>query len=164
CPGAPLRRRRRSASLPRGLLPAAFARRSARPGVRRHDAGTGDRPDRMAGARRGLGAAARPSPPAVARSRSRVPDRGGVMDRPWLMAAAAGAARMLGAVPVAACFDALRGQVYGAVYVVDADAVETLVPPLVLTIDELAARSPQRPRVVVGDGAVRYADQVARWS
>src|SRR6266536_3586044 len=80
------------------------------------------------------------------------------------MAAAAGAARVLGAVPVAACFDALRGQVYGAVYVVDADVVETLVPPLVLTIDELAARSPQRPRVVVGDGAIRYADQVMRWS
>src|SRR6266516_7044772 len=83
---------------------------------------------------------------------------------PSLMAAAAGAARVLGPVPVAACYDALRGQVYGAVYVIDADAVETLVPPLVLTIDELAARSPQRPRVVVGDGAVRYADQVARWS
>src|SRR5216117_3407669 len=83
---------------------------------------------------------------------------------PSLMAAAAGAARMLGAVPIAACFDALRGQVYGAVYVIDAHAVATLVPPLVLTIDELAARSPQRPRVVVGDGAVRYADQVARWS
>jgi len=25
-------------------------------------------------------------------------------------------------------------------------------------------RSPQRPRLVVGDGALRYADQVARWS
>jgi len=83
---------------------------------------------------------------------------------PSLMAAAAGAARVLGAVPVAACFDALRGQVYGAVYVIDAHAVETLVPPLVLTIDELAGRSPQRPRLVVGDGALRYADQVARWS
>src|SRR5213083_3052294 len=71
---------------------------------------------------------------------------------PSLMAAAAGAARMLGAVPVAACFDALRGQVYGAVYVIDAHAVATLVPPLVLTIDELAGRSPQRPRLVVGDG------------
>src|SRR3989442_11380466 len=34
---------------------------------------------------------------------------------PSLMAAAAGAARLLGAVPIAACFDALRGQVYGAV-------------------------------------------------
>jgi len=83
---------------------------------------------------------------------------------PSLMVAAAGAARVLGAVPVAACFDALRGQVYGAVYVIDAHAVETLVPPLVLTIDELAGRSPQRPRLVVGDGALRYADQVARWS
>src|SRR6059036_3431934 len=34
---------------------------------------------------------------------------------PSLLAAAAGAALRLGAVPIAACFDALRGQVYGAV-------------------------------------------------
>jgi hypothetical protein len=27
----------------------------------------------------------------------------------------------------------------------------------------LARIAPMRPRVVVGDGAVRYADQVARW-
>src|SRR5213082_946401 len=35
---------------------------------------------------------------------------------PSLMAAAAGAAVRLGTEPVAACFDALRGQVYGAMY------------------------------------------------
>src|SRR5947208_469667 len=48
---------------------------------------------------------------------------------PSLMAAAATVARQLGPVPVAACYDALRGQVYGAVYVFHADAVETRVAP-----------------------------------
>jgi len=82
---------------------------------------------------------------------------------PSLMAAAAGAALKLGAEPVAACFDALRGQVYGALYVVHPDRVETLVAPAVRTVAELARAAPVRPRMVVGDGAVRYADEVARW-
>src|SRR5439155_633897 len=82
---------------------------------------------------------------------------------PSLMAAAAGAAVKLGAEPVAACFDALRGQVYGALYVFHPDRVETLFAPAVLTVEELARDAPVRPRLVVGDGAVRYADQVARW-
>ena len=82
---------------------------------------------------------------------------------PSLLAAAAGAAERVGAVPVAACFDALRGQVYGAVYVVRGDRIDTLVPPTVATVAELAARGP-RPALVVGDGAVRYADEVTRWS
>jgi len=83
---------------------------------------------------------------------------------PSLMAAAAGAAPKLGAEPVAACFDALRGQVYGAVYVFHPDRVETVVAPAVLTVPELARVAPRRPRLVVGDGAVRYADDVASWS
>ena len=82
---------------------------------------------------------------------------------PSLMAAAAGAALKLGAEPVAACFDALRGQVYGALYVFHPDRVETLVAPAVLTVGELARISPVTPRVVLGDGAVRYADEVGRW-
>ena len=82
---------------------------------------------------------------------------------PSLMAAAAGAARKLGAEPVAACFDALRGQVYGAVYAFHADRVETLVAPAVLTVRERARLAPVPPRLVVGDGAVRYADEVTRW-
>src|SRR6266487_792485 len=69
---------------------------------------------------------------------------------PSLMAAAAGAALKLGAEPVAACFDALRGQVYGAVYVFHPDRVETLVAPAVLTVAELARVAPVEPRVVVG--------------
>src|SRR5213595_3435661 len=51
---------------------------------------------------------------------------------PSLVGAAAGAALKLGAEPVAACFDALRGQVYGALYVFHPDRVETLVAPAVL--------------------------------
>ena len=82
---------------------------------------------------------------------------------PSLMAAAAGAASRLGAEPVAACFDALRGQVYGAVYVFHPDRVETVIAPAVLTVPELARVSPRQPRLVVGDGAVRYADDVTRW-
>src|SRR5207245_1784081 len=51
---------------------------------------------------------------------------------PSLMAAAAGAALRVGTDPVAVCFDALRGQVYGAMYVFHPDRVDTLVQPTVL--------------------------------
>src|SRR5206468_9666292 len=74
-----------------------------------------------------------------------------------------GAAVKRGPGAVAACFDALRGQVYGAVYVFHPDRVETVVAPAVLTVAELARLAPVRPRVAVGDGAVRYAEEVARW-
>src|SRR5712691_2081525 len=72
---------------------------------------------------------------------------------PSLLATAAGAALRLGAVPIAACFDALRGQVYGAVYVIHADRVETLVAPAVVTVADLARLTPTtaRPQLVVGD-------------
>jgi tRNA threonylcarbamoyl adenosine modification protein YeaZ len=82
---------------------------------------------------------------------------------PSLLAAAAGAAARLGAVPIAACFDALRGQVYAGIYVVHPDRAETLLAPSVVTVAELATRSPVRPRLVVGDGAVRYAADVTAW-
>lgn len=84
---------------------------------------------------------------------------------PSLLAAAAGGAvtARLGAEPVAACFDALRGEVYGAMYAVHADRVETLVAPAVLRVEQLVERTALRPKLVVGDGAVRYADAVVRW-
>src|SRR2546422_160172 len=56
---------------------------------------------------------------------------------PSLMAAAAGAAVKLGPVPIAACFDALRGQVDGAIYVVHPGRVQTLLAPALLTRPEL---------------------------
>jgi tRNA threonylcarbamoyladenosine biosynthesis protein TsaB len=90
---------------------------------------------------------------------------------PSLMAAAAGAAAQLGPVPIAACYDALRGQVYGALYVVRPGArdgtggtVETLAAPAVMTMVEFARAAPARPAAVVGDGATRYPDEVRRWS
>src|SRR3989454_8979906 len=81
---------------------------------------------------------------------------------PSLMAAAAGAALKLGAEPVAAGFDALPGQGYGALYVFHPDRVETLVAPSVLTVAELARGAPMRPRMVAGDGAGRSGGGVAR--
>lgn len=83
---------------------------------------------------------------------------------PSLMAAAATVAAQLGSVPIAACYDALRGQVFGALYVVRAGTVETVVAPQVMTIADFAEMAPVRPAVVVGDGATRYAEAVLRWS
>jgi tRNA threonylcarbamoyladenosine biosynthesis protein TsaB len=84
---------------------------------------------------------------------------------PSLLAAAAGAAERAGNVPVAACFDALRGQVYGAVYVVHSDRVDTLVPPTLTTIAELEGLvGARRPALAVGDGAVRYGEEISRWT
>jgi len=83
---------------------------------------------------------------------------------PSLMAAAAGAALRLGTDPVAACFDALRGQVYGAMYAFHADRVDILVQPTVLTPAEFARVAPVRPRLVVVGGGARFADQMTQWA
>jgi tRNA threonylcarbamoyladenosine biosynthesis protein TsaB len=83
---------------------------------------------------------------------------------PSLMAAAAGGALRLGTDPVAACFDALRGQVYGAMYVFHPDRVDTLVEPTVLTPAEFIRTAPARPRLVVGAGVTRVADELTRWT
>jgi tRNA threonylcarbamoyladenosine biosynthesis protein TsaB len=82
---------------------------------------------------------------------------------PSLMGAAHAAAR--GEVgPVAACFDALRGQVFAAVYAFPPGRVETLVAPGLFTLAALARVAPVRPLVAVGDGAVRYSDEVVAWT
>jgi len=82
---------------------------------------------------------------------------------PSLMGHAHASAADLAGAPVAACFDALRGQVFGAVYAFPPAAVDTLVPPDVLTVGELMARSPRRPARVVGDGAERYGAALSAW-
>jgi len=82
---------------------------------------------------------------------------------PSLMGAAhAAAGEEVG--PVAVCFDALRGQVFGAVYAFPPGRVETLVAPALFTVGALARAAPVRPLVAVGDGAVRYADAVVAWT
>jgi tRNA threonylcarbamoyladenosine biosynthesis protein TsaB len=64
----------------------------------------------------------------------------------------------------AACFDALRGQVFAAVYAIHSDSVETLVAPGLFTLPELARVTPIRPALAVGDGAERYRAEVELWT
>ena len=66
--------------------------------------------------------------------------------------------------PVAACFDALRGQLFGAVYGFPPGRVETLVAPGLFTAVELTAATPTRPIVAVGDGAARNAAVMHAWT
>jgi len=82
---------------------------------------------------------------------------------PSLLAAAWAASRWH-AGPVAALYDALRGDVFGAVYAFGDRGIETIVPPTLLTVARLRALTPTRPMVAVGDGAVRYADDVRDWT
>ena len=83
---------------------------------------------------------------------------------PALAAAAASAAAVLGPVPIAACFDALRGQIFGAVYVLRPERLEVVVAPGLWTPEELIAATPERPRAAVGDGAVRYSAALEQWT
>ncbi|HJS42705.1 MAG TPA: tRNA (adenosine(37)-N6)-threonylcarbamoyltransferase complex dimerization subunit type 1 TsaB [Gemmatimonadales bacterium] len=79
---------------------------------------------------------------------------------PSLLGAAYGA----GVETVAACYDALRGQVFGAIYRFGDDRVQTLVAPSVFTLPELVAAAPRPPILAVGDGADRYRDEVVAWT
>ncbi|MGH7530456.1 MAG: hypothetical protein ACREMN_08765, partial [Gemmatimonadales bacterium] len=54
--------------------------------------------------------------------------------------------------------------VFGAVYAFPPGRVETLVAPAVCTLAALARVAPVRPILAVGDGAVRYADDVTAWT
>jgi tRNA A37 threonylcarbamoyladenosine modification protein TsaB len=67
-------------------------------------------------------------------------------------------------VPIAACFDALRGQLYGMVGVIHAARVEWVVAPRLCTLAELIDATPVRPRMVVGDGAMKFSREVETWS
>ena len=76
---------------------------------------------------------------------------------------AAHAAAAGGAGPVVACFDALRGQVFGAVYAFPPGRVETLIAPDLFIVPDLARIAPVRPVQAVGDGAQRYAREIEDW-
>lgn len=92
---------------------------------------------------------------------------------PSLMATAFGAQPFFGSAPVAALYDALRGEVFGAVYAFrEAESggragmrqAQAVVPPTLTTVTDLVARCPAAPAVAVGDGAVAYADAVRVWT
>jgi tRNA threonylcarbamoyladenosine biosynthesis protein TsaB len=81
---------------------------------------------------------------------------------PSLMAAAWGAAA-LAAGPVAAVYDALRGEVFVAVYRFDKEGAATLVAPRLVGAADLPKVRPA-PAVAVGDGAAAHADAVLAWT
>ena len=64
---------------------------------------------------------------------------------------------------IAVCYDALRGAVYGALYRFAPGRVTTLLAPQVLTVAELGRVAPERAVIAVGDGARRYAADIAAW-
>jgi len=84
---------------------------------------------------------------------------------PSILGAALGASEFeRGSRAIAACFDALRGQVFGAVYAFHPDRVETVVAPALFTLVELTRATSVRPALAVGDGAERYRVEVEAWT
>jgi len=82
---------------------------------------------------------------------------------PSLLATAWGAAPLADG-PVAVVYDALRGDVYAAVYGIAEDRIEVLSPPQVVTVADLAARLAAPPRLVVGDLGVLDRGMVVSWT
>lgn len=80
---------------------------------------------------------------------------------PSLMATAHAAAPGAGGGPVLVTYDALRGQVFGAVYAFPPGRVETLVAPALFAPGELAAAAPGRPTVVVDESRLAHLPPVA---
>ncbi|MFQ5702508.1 MAG: tRNA (adenosine(37)-N6)-threonylcarbamoyltransferase complex dimerization subunit type 1 TsaB [Gemmatimonadales bacterium] len=66
--------------------------------------------------------------------------------------------------PAAALYDALRGEVFGAVYGLEAGRVRIELEPCLGSIESLCERSPVRPWIALGDGAVRQREAVERWT
>lgn len=100
---------------------------------------------------------------ATAKGILRVHDGLTLHTAPSLLAAAWVAHRFM-AGPIAALYDALRGDVFGAVYDVSGRSVVELVAPTCCPVEELVQRSPVAPALAVGDGAATYADEVRRWT
>ncbi len=81
---------------------------------------------------------------------------------PSLMALAWHAASFA-AGPVAALYDALRGEVFAGVYAFAGGRLETLFPPRLTTPGDLVRAAP-RPALAVGDGAVAFPSEMREWT
>ena len=75
-----------------------------------------------------------------------------------------GAAHAAGVETVAACYVALRGEVFGAMYRFVGDQVKTLVAPGLFTIPALVVRAGRSPDLAVGDGAEHYRKEIMAWT
>jgi len=81
---------------------------------------------------------------------------------PSLLALAWGA-RPFAEGAIAALYDALRGDVFAAVYAFGGGEVETLLAPCLTTPAELTRTLP-RPAIAVGDGAAVHASLMLEWT
>ena len=75
-----------------------------------------------------------------------------------------GAAHAAGVNVAAACYDALRGEVFGAVYAFENNEVKTIVPPDLFTLPMLVVRARRSPDLAVGEGAELNRETVAAWT
>lgn len=66
--------------------------------------------------------------------------------------------------PIAALYDALREEVYAAVYRFEDEKVLVDVPPMLATVTQLTELCGVRPSFAVGDGAVAQRDLVQSWT
>ncbi len=73
-------------------------------------------------------------------------------------------ARHLKEGPVAAMFDALRGDVFGAVYRFEHNSVVCEVEPTVGTIEALQRGCGSPPAIAVGDGALLHRESARKWT
>lgn len=82
---------------------------------------------------------------------------------PALAAAAWSVSDIAGDAPVAALFDALRGEVFAAIYHFRGGALEVVLPPTCVTMTAFASR-PLGGAVATGDGADLYRAAVEAWT
>jgi tRNA threonylcarbamoyladenosine biosynthesis protein TsaB len=82
---------------------------------------------------------------------------------PSLLSLAYGARRLSDGA-IAALYDALRGDVFGAVYSFDRDSVCAELSPTIGTVESLRKRCQARPSLVVGEGALLYGESSRDWS
>jgi tRNA threonylcarbamoyladenosine biosynthesis protein TsaB len=86
-----------------------------------------------------------------------------VASAPSLLAAAWVGARFA-AGPIAAIYDALRGEVFAAVYRFHDAGVEVVAAPALVTVEALARTCAEAPVLAVGDGAALHAEAVRAWT
>ncbi len=67
-------------------------------------------------------------------------------------------------VPVAALYDAMRGEVFAAVYAFTGNEVTVSIPPCLTTVDDLIARCERPAGLAVGDGAVAHEEAIVGWT
>jgi tRNA threonylcarbamoyl adenosine modification protein YeaZ len=89
--------------------------------------------------------------------------RASLYTTPSLLCTAYGA-HLVNEGPVAAMYDALRGDVFGAVYSFERGSIRCEVPPTLGKISDLREKCEVDPIVAVGDGAMLHTDEVRAWT